>query len=354
MRGDVDWRRLLERAQRLGVAALLHSTLTRFVQRSRVRPEVLRRLDQVYYQQAVRNARFGTSLRDVLATFSRHGVPVIVLKGASLAELVYGNIALRRMVDLDVLVRLQDLDLAERLVQELGYVPDESSHPADWYRRCHHHLAPYRAPDASSILELHHHIFPPAVGARVPIEDFWRRARPAGLSSGPALVLAPADLLLHLSVGLSAVEYFLGGLRTLCDIAAAIKRYEQELDWSCLLESARTYGLEKHLFYALSLAWDLVAADVPGYVLEQLKHSARGPWVKDLAVKSLTRTAVFRYDGDASAVPRGLITGVLAELLATKAGSAKVGGLLRLAYLGFRRLPGRLGRRRGRGSPASP
>lgn len=312
-------------------------------------PEVLRRLDQVYYQQAARNARFGASLREVLATFSRHGVPVIVLKGASLAELVYGNIALRRMVDLDVLVPPRDLDLAEELVRELGYVADESSHPAEWYRGQHHHLVPYRAPDGSSILELHHHIFPPAAGLQVPIEDFWQRARPAGFSSGPALALAPADLLLLLSVGLSAVEHFLGGLRTLCDIAAAIKRYQKELDWACLLESARIYALEKHLYYGLSLARGLVAADVPGDVLEQLKHSARGHWFEDLAVTSLIRTAVFRYDGDTSAVPGGLITGVLAQLLAAKAGRAKVGGLLRLAYLGFRRLPARLRLRRRKG-----
>lgn len=344
VRRDVDWRQLLQHAERLGIAGLVHTTLTRFVDRTRVPPEVLRRLDQVYYQQAVRNARFGASLGEVLAAFSRHGVPVIVLKGASLAELVYGNIALRPMVDLDVLVQPRDLDRAESLVRELGYVPDASSHSVDWYRRCHHHLVPYRALDGSPILELHHHIFPPTAGVRVPMEDLWRRARPAGLNSGPALVLDPADLLLHLCVGLSAVEHFLGGFRTLCDIAAAIKRYEKELDWACLLESARVCAVEKHLHYGLWLARSLVAADAPGPVLEELKRSAGGHWAEELVVKSLIRTAVFRYGGEASAVPAGLVVGVLAELLGAKAGGLKVRGLLRLPYLGLRRLSVRLAR----------
>jgi len=341
---DVVWEQFLTRAERLGVAPLVHTTLTRCVERTRVPAEVRRRLDHVYYQQAARNARLSASLEEVLAALSRRAVPVIVLKGAALAEPVYGNIALRPIGDLDVLVRPRDLDLADRLVRELGYVPDESSHPADWYRRHHHHLAPCRSRDGSSFLELHQHIFPPAAGVRVPIEDLWQRARRAELGSGSALVLAPADLLLHLTVGLSAVGQFLGGLRTLCDIAAAIKRNDTDLDWPCLLESARMYRLEKHVYYGLWLAWSLVEAEVPAHVLESLRQAIRGRWAEERAVKWLIRRVVLRYEGDRSAVPAGLISGVLAELLATKRDRAKVGGLLRLAYLGFSRLPGRLSR----------
>ena len=342
--GDVDWDRFLRRAQRLRVAALVRTTLTRLVDPARVPPEVLRRLDQVYYERAVRNARLGASLDAVLATFSRHGVPVIVLKGASLAKHVYGNIAVRPMRDLDVLVQPRDLDLADRLVRELGYAPGRWPWSADWYRRFHHHLTPYLARDGSCVLELHHHIFPPGAGVRVPIEDLWERARTADLASGPALVLAPTDLLLHLSVGLSAVEHFLGRLGTLCDIAAAIKQYDSDVDWPCLLESARMYGLEKHVYYGLWLAWSLVGAEVPAHVLEPLRQAIRGRWAEERAVKWLIRRVVLRYEGDRSAVPAGLISGVLAELLATKRDRAKVGGLLRLAYLGFSRLPGRLSR----------
>jgi hypothetical protein len=333
---DADWDHLLERAEQLGVAALLHTTLTTCVDRTRVPPEVLRRLAKGYYHHAARNARLGASLQEVLAAFSRYGMPVIVLKGASIAELVYGNIALRPMYDLDVLVQPRDLDLADRLVRELGYVPDESWRPADWYRRHHHHLAPYRARDGSSRLELHHHIFPPDAGVQLPIEDLWQRARPVCLGSAPTLVLAPADLLLHLCVELSAVQHFVGGLRRLCDIATAIKCYEMELDWAGLLESAHVYALERHLYYGLWLAQCLVAADVPVYVLESLRYSARGHWALDLALKSLIRRAVFRYHSETSAVPAWLVSDTCAELLAAKTGRAKVGGLLRLAYLGFR------------------
>jgi hypothetical protein len=322
VRGAVDWDRLLERAERLGLAAFLRTTLTPLADRTGPPAEVLRRLDYVYYQQAIRNAQLGTSLQEVLLTLSRYGVPTIVLKGAALAQLVYGNIALRPMVDLDVLVQARDLDLAERLVRELRYVAYEGWRPAEWYRRHHHHLAPYHSPDGWSCVEVHQHIFPLDLGVQVPIEDLWHRARPADLGPAPALVLAPADLLLHLCVALSAVEHFVGGLRTLCDIAAAIKRYEMELDWACLLESARLYGLEKHVYYGLWPAWYLVGADVPTHVLEKLRRSIRTRWVEDPTVKWLIRSTVFRYGGDRSVLPAALVSRVLAKLLAPKRGGA--------------------------------
>jgi len=284
VRRAVDWDRLLESADRLAVTALLHTPLTQCVDPIHVPPAVLRRVGQLYYGQAARNARLSASFEQALAALSRSGVPVIVLKGLAIAQLVYDNIALRPIGDLDVLVPRRDLDLALGIVQELGYLADESSHPAAWYRRHHHHLVECFTRDRSCKVDVHHHIFPPAAGVHVPIEDFWLRARPATLGSATAMVLAPADLLLHLCVGLSAVERFVGGLRTLCDIAAAIKRYERELDWACLLESARTYDLEKHLYYGLWLAWDLVGAEVPAPVLDELSHSLRGRRVEALSL----------------------------------------------------------------------
>jgi hypothetical protein len=230
---------------------------------------------------------------------------------------VYGNIALRPMVDLDVLVHSRDLELAERLLVELGYVPDEARRPAEWYRRHHHHLVPYHSPDGSSYVEVHHHIFPSEAGVQVPVEDLWQRARPAALGPAPAMVLAPTDLLLHLCVGLSAVEHFVGGLRTLCDIAAAIKRYAIELDWACLLDSARTYDLEKHLYYGFWVAWYLVGADVPADVLDKLRPSVRDRWVEARAVQGLSRSAVFQHASDRS-VPAALVRRVLGKLLAPK------------------------------------
>ncbi|MCP4365035.1 MAG: nucleotidyltransferase family protein [Planctomycetes bacterium] len=50
-------------------------------------------------------------------------MPVILLKGAHLAQVVYSNIALRPMGDIDILVKKNDLPKAKELLLELGYTP---------------------------------------------------------------------------------------------------------------------------------------------------------------------------------------------------------------------------------------
>jgi hypothetical protein len=54
---------------------------------------------------ALRNMRRCHELSKVLRILQNDGIPVIVLKGAALAEVVYGNIALRSMSDVDLLVK---------------------------------------------------------------------------------------------------------------------------------------------------------------------------------------------------------------------------------------------------------
>ena len=59
---------------------------------------------QVYLASAHRNLRLFGELRQILRAFNAAGLSVIPLKGACLAEMIYGNIALRPMVDVDLLL----------------------------------------------------------------------------------------------------------------------------------------------------------------------------------------------------------------------------------------------------------
>src|SRR5207302_5016940 len=152
--------------------------------------------ERLYYQQAALNGRRFAELRKIVMACAGAGIHVLVLKGAAIAERVYGDIALCPMQDLDILVGRGDLDATDRLLREMGYVPDEGHHSAAWYRDHHHHLSPYVRPDGCARVEVHHHILPPPASGRIPIEDLWRRARPLA-AGGEVLGLSPEDLLLH-------------------------------------------------------------------------------------------------------------------------------------------------------------
>ena len=76
-----------------------------------------------YLENAARNLRLYDNLCKVLKILRRDGIPVIVLKGAHLAELVYGNRALRFMGDLDLLVQKDDVMRVDALLIEMGCTP---------------------------------------------------------------------------------------------------------------------------------------------------------------------------------------------------------------------------------------
>lgn len=61
---------------------------------------VKQKLREDYYLSAVRNTLLYQELAKILATFNDAGLPVIVLKGAALAQEMYGNIALHPMTDI--------------------------------------------------------------------------------------------------------------------------------------------------------------------------------------------------------------------------------------------------------------
>ena len=60
--------------------------------------------------------------RKLLKLFQNNDIEVIALKGAHLAEAVYASPALRRMNDIDLLVKPVDLPEIERIMTKNGYV----------------------------------------------------------------------------------------------------------------------------------------------------------------------------------------------------------------------------------------
>src|SRR6202008_2711637 len=68
-------------------------------------------------------------LARLLKSFERQRIPVIPLKGPVLAETLYAHPALRPYTDLDLLIRRENVERVDDLLQRLGYrrVADEHS-----------------------------------------------------------------------------------------------------------------------------------------------------------------------------------------------------------------------------------
>lgn len=259
-----DWQAIVQASLRHGVTPLLYRRLQARAPGTALPASALATLRGVYLQSAAANVRLYHELGKLLGALRQAGIPVIALKGAHLAELVYANIALRPMSDVDLLVREGDLQLAARTLAAAGYASDSAS----VVRQAH--LPPFCKPGEASV-EVHWTITLPTDPFRIDVDGLWDRARPARIAGVDLLVLSPEDLLLHVCLHAAFLHHFEGGLRPFCDISALLSRFGPELDWGAVGLRARQWGARNCVYLTLRLARGLVRASVPDVVLSALE-----------------------------------------------------------------------------------
>jgi hypothetical protein len=287
---DVAWDDLLGAARAGGVAPLLYHA----VRGGGMLPPTLEdqlRID--YFANAKRNLLLFQELEDMLQALARQDVPVILLKGAALAEAVYGNVAVRPMGDVDLLVEETDVPTALRVVAGSGY---EITPPRAY--RCE--VMGRKAGEHSALIEIHWNLFVPFYYQyAMPMDWFWATGLPLEVGEASTSMLGPEAQVLHLC-GHLALHHGAAKdprLLWLYDLAVVVARYEHSMDWDLLLSRAQAYDLVlplQRLLPQLHAVWD---TPIPPGVLERLadlepshteKHiiqrleSAHGPAVQRL------------------------------------------------------------------------
>ena len=118
---EVDWPALVQTARMSGLVAMAYDSLRKKCPGLAVPAEVWAQLEGQYRVNQTINITMGDQLAQVLSRLAAVDIPVIVLKGAALSELVYGDIGLRRMADLDLLVRMEHAERVVALLNAAGY-----------------------------------------------------------------------------------------------------------------------------------------------------------------------------------------------------------------------------------------
>jgi hypothetical protein len=294
-----DWDGVIRQSVKHGVTPLLYQRSKALGPGTNIPASVVHRLREAYLHSAARNMRLYHDLAKVLTVLRNEDIPVIVLKGAHLAQVVYGNTALRPMVDVDLLVRGTDLPRVEEKLQEIDYGP--SGHSGIGVgRKMSYHL-PLAKPDAVPV-EIHWSIAHPAGPFKIDVDGLWERARPATIAGVEVLVLSPEDLLVHLCLHASFTHLFNIGLGPFCDISETLRHYWDEMDWEQVQLCALQWGAGKCVYLTLYLARELLEAAVPDEVLNAFE-----PNDLDLSLVIWAKKQIFTGQG---------YTGLLAPNLA--------------------------------------
>ncbi len=280
------WDETLGLALRHGVAPLLHRALQSGSALGQLPAPVRARLEEERRATALDNLRNYGQFRRVARALHERGIPVVALKGLHLAELVYRDISLRPMSDLDMLVPRSQVEQAVAILRGLHYgfaedLSDAVSAMLDI--KCNIGFA-HREVDVW--LEVHWSLDEPPGRFHAVLEKIWHSAVSTRLGDADALVMSPEFLLIHVCAHLACNHVFSFGLRALCDIAEIVRTHPA-IDWSVVTDHGQRYGWGRGVGAALRLAVDHLGAAVPAQVLASLRADVLDPRMLAEAMEQL-------------------------------------------------------------------
>lgn len=276
LRGKIDWERLIPAAERHGLRPLLCRHL------DSIAPElvpgyVLAGLRTFFAANAARNFLLTAELLKILSAFETHSIPAIPFKGPVNAMSIYGDVALREIEDLDILVREENMRDAEEVLSSLGYRPEfrvpRSQIPALFRTDC---VNAYIGKQGIRI-DLHWRIAASRFPFVIDIETVWLRHEHSQLAGAAVRRLSPEDTLLILCSHGS--KHLWDRLELISGVAELVRR---NIDWDEVVRRAEQANGRRLLFLGLLLAREILGSDLPAKILAVIESDCL---VRKLAIE---------------------------------------------------------------------
>lgn len=288
---DIDWEYLFLIARRHAVVPLVYKQLDQHAS-DLVPQEHLARLKKQYFENSARNTLLTAELCRLIDALKTEGIEAIPYKGPVLALVAYDNLAVRRFVDLDVIVKKSDVLKARDLLLDQGYTPAKSLSLSQQQLllRTQHNMQ-FSRDNHRLILELHWEVAPHLFASSVSADKLWANLVTVDLNGTKVNSFSPEDLLFSLCVHGS--RHLWERLSWICDIAELISRYR--LDWPALLQRADTSNSDRMFLLGPLLAQKLLNAPLPDEVKQRFSN--------DNQLESLAANVVEHLFNGATHVP---------------------------------------------------
>ena len=258
LRNPIRWNVLSQLADQHGVEPLLSQALQNLGDSTP--SDEMQALRRKYQTNLHKTLFLSRELIRILDRLSALSIDVMPYKGLALAELLYGDIALRQSGDIDLIIRPQDLALIRDAVRELGYTPHDSFTPAQEraYLKSGYEYA-FDGTAGPNLLELQWAIQPRFYAIDFDMAGMFAHAVTVSVAGRLVKTPCPEDLLLVLSA--HAAKHAWGRLVWLCDIAQLVKM--PALNWDRIWRETNRLGMTRILQVALLAADRLLGASIP-------------------------------------------------------------------------------------------
>jgi len=276
---EENWMAIIERAQTHKILPLLYYQLTQFNKDIQIPTSIISQLRRYYLHSSLENTQIFYDLSKILREANNNNIPIIILKGAALAELIYQKIALRPMYDLDLLVKSEDTRRFHELLLKLGWDCLQSGKLLD-YNIAGDYCLGYKKNELA--IDLHTKI------EELPNLNPWINAVPVEIDSNNTLVLGPDDLILYQCTHLYRhinIDFF-AELIKFYDIIQVLRKYKGKSNWDYIIQKSYANQCEHIIHCILSFIKTELGEDVSIDVLNRLKSDKLAVQISKLLYKN--------------------------------------------------------------------
>jgi hypothetical protein len=260
-------------------------------------PDAALRLKRAVAANIMRNLFLTRELLRVLEQFARKGISVIPYKGPLLASVLYGDPGLREFSDLDILIPVNEVAAARTLLISEGYRPDVemTAQELQSFIRREKDMTLLRE-EFGIDLEVHWRITAEHDGVRIPSEFLWQHVQPYAFAGRTVQVLDREALLLVLCI--HGARHLWEKLAWLGDVAAIV---HQPLNWDRVIGDAKSLDCERILALGVSLARDLLGAELPERALSLTDTDPRlHPLADEVKARLFSNATLAPHTGEAT------------------------------------------------------
>ncbi len=265
---EVDWTKLVTLAESHHVTSLLCHHLTTG-QRAHV-PDAIADAARIRLQRTrEHNESMAAELIDLFDVMKKHGIDAVPFKGPVLAMQAYGDLGLRRFVDLDFLIRPCDFPGVRDILKDRGHDIERTFSPAReaaFIRYAGEDIFPH-AGDRPPV-EPHWEFAPGTLAVHLDYPALWKRTSDVALLDRHLPCWGPEDTVLILSIHGSKSLWT--HLSYLCDVTELI-RGTPDFSWETLWDRSRNQGCLRMVSIALLLAHNVLDLSLPDSVLTRLQ-----------------------------------------------------------------------------------
>ena len=264
------WQLVFSAAAAHGVAPLVYANLRSCgALKKRIPEEVHYRFKRATLQTKAAKQRADQALAAVLDFCNRHGLDILLLKGAALDRTIYTCPWQTSSLDVDLVVRQTPEEIHpetrlafDRLIKELSV---HCRIELEWF--AHHDIT------MNGVLP-------------VSFAAVWRDARSLPVGNHRAFVMAPEDALIAACINCCRRRFL--KLKALCDVAETVAR-RVDLDWSAVARKSESYNCSRIVYAALTAAQRTVGCPVTGEALVGLRVGRARTWLIQVLCNRLRR-----------------------------------------------------------------